>query len=93
MFVGSFNMDPRSAALNTEMGLLIDSPALAQRLPAALAAHAEANSYTVSLDGNKLRWSTVENGEPVSYDTEPDTTWLRRATVRVLSWLPIERML
>ena len=32
IFVGSFNFDLRSALLNTEMGLVIDSPALAQRL-------------------------------------------------------------
>ena len=32
VFVGSFNFDPRSARLNTEMGLLIDNSVLAYRL-------------------------------------------------------------
>src|SRR5690606_36067072 len=35
VFVGSFNFDPRSANLNTEMGFLIDSPVLAQGMRAA----------------------------------------------------------
>jgi putative cardiolipin synthase len=36
IFVGSFNFDPRSARLNTEMGVVLDSAALAKRLSAAL---------------------------------------------------------
>ena len=32
IFVGSFNFDPRSAQLNTEMGFVIDSPALAVQI-------------------------------------------------------------
>ena len=93
LFVGSFNMDPRSAALNTEMGLLIDSPELAQRLPAALASHGAANSYAVTLDGNALQWTTQEGGQRVTFGQEPNASWLRRASVRVMSWLPIEWML
>lgn len=93
LFVGSFNMDPRSASLNTEMGLLIDSPKLAQHLPAALSSHGAANSYAVTLEGDSLRWSTQEGGNSLAYTQEPESTWLRRASVHVLSWLPIEWML
>ena len=32
-FIGSYNLDPRSSKLNTEMGVLFDCPALAKRLP------------------------------------------------------------
>lgn len=35
VFIGSFNFDPRSARLNTEMDFVIDSPALAQKIEAA----------------------------------------------------------
>src|SRR5690606_21401377 len=35
IFIGSFNFDPRSAALNTEMGFVIESPVLARRIDAA----------------------------------------------------------
>ena len=93
LFVGSFNMDPRSAALNTEMGLLIDSPALARRLPQALAEHGAASTYAVTLEPGGLRWTTLRDGAAVTFDQEPDAPWWRRLGVRVLSWLPIEWLL
>lgn len=92
LFVGSFNMDPRSASLNTEMGLLMDSPELAAQLQQALAS-ASGHTYEVTLHQGKLRWTTLENGQTQVYDTEPGTSWLQRASVRVMSWLPIEWLL
>lgn len=93
LFVGSFNMDPRSAALNTEMGLLIASPDLAGRLSQMLATNGPASAYAVELVGDELRWSTQEGGKTVVFEQEPGAAWPRRAAVRVLSWLPIEWML
>ena len=49
VFIGSFNFDPRSARLNTEMGFVIDSPALAQTIEAALAARVPSTTYEVRL--------------------------------------------
>ena len=43
-FVGSFNFDPRSAQLNTELGFVIDSPVLAQKIEAAFNSSIPANS-------------------------------------------------
>ena len=53
LFIGSFNLDPRSAQLNTEVGVLIDNPGLAK----ALSRHIETdmsseNSWAVSEDFN-----------------------------------------
>lgn len=46
LFIGSMNFDPRSMHLNTEIGLLIDSPELAQQTAARFAAIVQpANSY------------------------------------------------
>ena len=57
IFVGSFNFDPRSARLNTEMGVVIDSPALATRLSQAFDRELPGNAYEVRLasDGD-LEW-------------------------------------
>jgi putative cardiolipin synthase len=90
IFVGSFNLDPRSAALNTEMGVVIDSPTLAGQLAKALDG-APQWAYEVRLDeqGNK-QWLDAPN-PPLT--TEPETGLLRRATVKFMSWLPIEWML
>ena len=50
VFIGSFNLDPRSAVINTEAGLYIESPELAERLTAYMATGvAPANSYRVLL--------------------------------------------
>ena len=93
LFVGSFNLDPRSAELNTEMGLLIDCPALAHSLSQALATDGRASAYALSLEGGKLRWTTQENGQRAVFDREPHASLRRRIVVRILSWLPIEWLL
>ena len=65
VFIGSFNLDPRSAVINTEAGLYIESPELAKRLTAYMATGVvPANSYRVRLDPNgKIVWETDE-GRP-----------------------------
>jgi len=94
MFVGSFNFDPRSARLNTEMGLVLSSPTLAQALSAAFDEKVPLAAYEVRLtEQNHLEWiERTPQGEKV-YETEPGTSALRRAGVDFLSILPIEWML
>jgi putative cardiolipin synthase len=95
IFVGSFNFDPRSARLNTEMGLLIESPALAGRLTQIFNEDAPASAYEVRLtaDGRDIEWIDRAGPAEEIYDTEPETGLMRRALVRFLSWLPIDWML
>jgi putative cardiolipin synthase len=94
IFVGSFNFDPRSAELNTEMGFVIDSPALARRVDAAFNERVPAMAYEVRLsDGGELYWLERRGGATVRHDTEPGTSAWQRAAVRALSLLPIEGML
>jgi putative cardiolipin synthase len=95
IFVGSFNFDPRSAVLNTEMGLLIDSPVLAERLAKAFADDVPRAAYEVRLtaDRRDLEWMELTPFGPTRYATEPATKPLRRAIVKLLSRLPIEWML
>jgi len=58
VFIGSFNLDPRSRNINTEMGILIDSPELGQELAAKIKYLMEPqNSWRVTLDEKgKLIW-------------------------------------
>ncbi len=59
-FVGSFNFDPRSAKLNTELGFVIESPPLAQRIEETFSNTIPDNSYEVHLsDTGKLYWTGV----------------------------------
>ena len=95
IFVGSFNFDLRSAHLNTEMGLVIDSPALAQRLSSAFARQVPKVAYEVRLaaDGRCAEWiEHTEEGE-VRYEADPGTSVGRRAWIDFLSILPIDWLL
>ena len=93
-FVGSFNFDPRSRKLNTELGFVIDSPALAQRIEAAFHDSIPANSYEVRLSNTgKLYWIERRGDGVVRHNTEPGTSWWLRAAVWFLSLLPIEWLL
>ena len=95
VFIGSFNLDPRSAWINTEAGLYIESPELAERLVAYMATGVvPANSYHVLLDANgEVVWETVTDGQTVRYQDEPDTGFRRRFVTDLLKLLPIESQL
>ena len=96
LFIGSMNFDQRSRYLNTEVGLMIESPLLAQQTAERFAAMSQAqNSYVLALRSRAagsapaLVWQTREAGQMVDYWQEPARHPWDRAVVRVLSWLPI----
>ena len=95
VFIGSFNLDPRSAAINTEAGLYIESPELAERLTAYMATGVvPANSYRVLLDPDgEIIWETVRDGQRVRYRDEPETGFRRRFVADLLKLLPIDSQL
>jgi putative cardiolipin synthase len=95
IFVGSFNMDPRSMALNTEMGILLQSPALAQSLQQAFVEKIPWVSYEVRLkaaDGD-LEWIEHRPEGDRYFGKEPETGFFRRFSVGFLKLLPIDWML
>ena len=95
IFVGSFNFDLRSLLLNTELGLAIDSPALAVAMADAFDRTVPRAAYEVVLapDGRSLQWIERTAAGEKRYDTEPEANWLRRTGVGVMSLLPIEWLL
>lgn len=94
-FVGSFNLDPRSANLNTEMGVLFDDPALAAAVrDEYLRLASPEQSYWVFLDRQgRVRWLDHAQAPPRVLDTEPESGPGRRALARILQALPIESQL
>ena len=93
IFVGSFNLDPRSAYLNTEMGTFA-RPVLGDMLRHEYARLTDpGRSWTVSLDRGRLAWSDRAEGRGSVLHGEPDITLARRAVARLLGWLPIEPQL
>jgi putative cardiolipin synthase len=95
IFVGSFNFDPRSALLNTEMGLLIASPTLAGRLASFFDEAIPPMAYEVRArpEGGCIEWIERTAAGEIRHETEPETTFLRRVWVDFLGLLPIDWML
>lgn len=92
-YVGSANFDPRSAHLNTELGFVIESAVLSERLAHAFELAAR-NSYQLRLlpDG-ALSWTDARDDNPVAELIEPGTNPLTRAMIGLLAKLPIDRLL
>ena len=94
LFVGSFNMDPRSAALNTEMGFVFNSEEMARYLADNMKQKQMEYSYKVSkTPKGKLHWETLEDHQIVEFDDEPHSTVWARIGVWICSLLPIEWLL
>ncbi|UTF61611.1 phosphatidylserine/phosphatidylglycerophosphate/cardiolipin synthase family protein [Gilvimarinus sp. DA14] len=91
VFVGSFNLDPRSAWLNSEMGVLIDSPDLARKLLEGVDALLQNIAYEVQWQDEDIAWLDTYSGEV--YNTEPNASWWRRAMANVLKIMPVESQL
>jgi len=91
VFVGSTNFDPRSMHLNTEVGLLIDSPPLARQIAARYEAMMRGpNSYAVALKDGSLRWRTQRDGSTIEHEEEPARDAWQRAKVALFSRLPLD---
>jgi putative cardiolipin synthase len=94
-FVGSFNLDPRSVQLNTEMGFVIDSPSLAGAISDALDRRVAGGAYEVTLraDGKGLQWTEHLDGRNLVYFDEPAASARRSWAAWLLAHLPIEHLL
>jgi len=98
IFIGSANFDPRSLNLNTEIGLMIESPELARQVVARFDAIANpANSFVLALDKRggqpTVVWKSVKDGRQLVYDDEPGDDRARELLVDLYATLPIEEQL
>ena len=95
VFVGSFNLDPRSANINTEAGLYVESQELAEQVIAYLDEGVKPlNSYRVSLDEKgDLVWITQNAGKEVRYIKDPNSDLWQRLISGFIKMLPVEGQL
>jgi putative cardiolipin synthase len=95
VFIGSFNLDPRSARINTEAGLYVESPELAEQLVALMDEGVRPeNSYRVLLDEDgDLVWVTEIDGQEVRYHEEPGATFANTFMTDLIMMLPVEGQL
>lgn len=93
-FVGSMNFDPRSASLNTEMGVVFADAALAAELGAMFAEETSPSiSYRLEMAGSRLVWRDRTNGSERLLRREPDASLVRRMIAGLIRILPIESQL
>ena len=81
VFVGSFNLDPRSENLNTEIGILVESAELGQAVADSILNDVgPGNAWLVRLnDKGKTEWVTIEDGvETIEPDNEPLSSGSRK---------------
>jgi putative cardiolipin synthase len=95
VYVGSFNVNLRSAFLNAETALVVDSPALAARVAASIdALMAPDSSFRLKQwpDG-RIEWSARIEGAEQRWEREPMTGFWRRAGSRFYGLFPLEKYL
>ncbi len=94
-FIGSMNLDPRSATVNTEFGAVINSPELARELIRVIDIDRLQSAYRVRLakSGHGVEWLGLSDDKEVVLDTEPDASWWLRFKAWLLSPLAPEEQL
>jgi len=94
VFIGSFNFDPRSANLNTESGVIIQSEQMGSLFRNRVEAGLKRQTYELFLnEDGKLRWRGFDDGQEVIYKKEPRSTWGQRFVAGFMRLMPIRGQL
>jgi putative cardiolipin synthase len=93
VFIGSMNLDRRSARCNTEMGLVIDSGALAGQLTRLLQRDRLPASYRLRLAASGIEWVAGADNTEVVHVTEPDAGWAQALRLWFTAQFVSEEML
>jgi putative cardiolipin synthase len=90
VFIGSYNIDPRSTAINTEQGVLIANPDLARELTLIFDEHLAAeHAWQVQQMDGRLRWSDGQ----ATWTRDPQAGISRRVQAWLTRWLPVHSQL
>jgi putative cardiolipin synthase len=98
VFIGSLNLDPRATEHNTEIGVVLEVPEIAEEMAVWFDENIERIAFRLELkkehDGyERLYWHGWEDGKQVVYDREPHTGFWRRFGISFMSVWPIESQL
>jgi len=90
LFVGSYNLDPRSTSLNCEQGILVDSPALAAQFNGLFDKQSSgARAWRLSLDRGEIHWTD----DKTTVESEPSASFGRKVQAWLARILPVESQL
>jgi len=86
LFVGSMNLDPRSATINTELGAVIDSPELAREMIRIIDIDRLQSAFRLrkTADGHCCEWLGYEDDKELVLTEEPDSSLWQRIKLRLL---------
>jgi putative cardiolipin synthase len=95
MFIGSVNLDPRSATQNTELGIMVDSPQLAREMLRIINISKIDTAYRLRLSAKSgaIEWLTLDGEKEVILYDEPESTWFERLYKDVIGPLVPEGLL
>ena len=95
IFIGSMNLDPRSASTNTEFGMFIENPALAKELLRVINISKLESAYRLRLEPktSQLQWLTLDGDKEVVLGVEPESTFWLRVHNMLLGWFVPEKLL
>jgi cardiolipin synthase C len=94
VFIGSLNMDRRSARFNSELGLVMRSSEIAKQVTNLLDDITADGSYKLSLDRKgHILWSVGEGEVERTWHTDPETTLLQRFSLKLLAPFAPEELL
>ncbi|MGB5259939.1 MAG: phospholipase D family protein [Gammaproteobacteria bacterium] len=95
VYVGSFNLNPRSRYLNTETAMIVHSPSMAERIARDIEENMQPeNSWRVLLnDSGQLEWHARTEGQDSVVTHEPDTGLWLRIKSWIFSQFPVEKYL
>jgi len=95
VFIGSMNMDARSAHINSELGLVIRSADIGRQVTSLLDDISADGSYKLQLvdHSDQIEWTSGEQGSEKTWFTDPETTRLQRFTLKMLAPFAPEELL
>ena len=97
-FIGSLNLDPRSVIQNTEIGMVIESELIADKIASFIDNEIVGLAFKLELEPgyegrNHIVWHGMVDGQRRTLRVEPYTGFWQRFTVGLMRLLPIESQL
>jgi len=95
VFIGSMNLDPRSASKNTELGIIAECPPLAKEVIRVIHISKLQSAYRLRFasDGQSLEWLTMDSDGDVVLSEEPDVTaWMRLQNMLLAPFVPEQEL-
>ena len=95
VYIGSMNLDPRSASKNTELGIIAEAPGLAKEVARVIHLSKLQSAYRLRFapDGESLQWLTMDDDQEVILSSEPEApVFLRLRNVLLGPLVPEQQL-